>query len=180
MDIFHINFVHNGQNNTITPKRILEGYPNTIEITKNEGITLLTKPSNNEKYLFTQIEICTPDTSVEYEFFNTIYNSKIGKTDKIKTTTEIIIKTTAIIIATRASVAKTTAIIITTTAFIKVTRAIITTTTSIFTDILYHTTATSYNTYNYNNYTNDTNYIIYNFFWTLFKRYSYFSRYITT
>ena len=26
------------------------------------------------------MEICTPDISVEYEFFNTIYNSKLGKT----------------------------------------------------------------------------------------------------
>ena len=75
---FYISFktINNGQNITITPnfdkysinKRILEEYPNTIEITKNEGITLLTKPSNNEKYLFTRMEICTPDTSVEYEY----------------------------------------------------------------------------------------------------------------
>ena len=30
------------------------------------------------------MEICTPDTSVEYEFYNTIYNSKLGKTSKIE------------------------------------------------------------------------------------------------
>ena len=58
---FYVSFktINNGQNITITPnfdkylinKRILEGYPNTIEITNNEKITLLTKPSNNENYL---------------------------------------------------------------------------------------------------------------------------------
>ena len=31
------------------------------------------------------MEICTPDTSDEYEFYNTIYNSKSGKIDKIET-----------------------------------------------------------------------------------------------
>ena len=30
------------------------------------------------------MEICTPDTSVEYEFYNTIYKSKLGETGKIK------------------------------------------------------------------------------------------------
>ena len=84
---FNISFktINNGQNITITPnfdkysinKRILEGYPNIIEITKNEERILLTKPFNNEKYLFTQIEICTPDTSVEYVFYNLGENGKI-------------------------------------------------------------------------------------------------------
>ena len=91
---FNISFktINNGQNITFTPnfdkysinKRILEGYPNTIEITNNEERTLLTKLSNNEKYLFIRMEICTPDTSVEYEFYNTIYNSKLGETGKIE------------------------------------------------------------------------------------------------
>ena len=92
---FYVSFktINNGQNITITPnfdkysinKRILEGYPNIIEITKNEERILLTKPFNNEKYLFTQMKICTPDASVEYEFYNTIYNSKLGETGKIET-----------------------------------------------------------------------------------------------
>ena len=30
------------------------------------------------------MEICTPDASVEYEFYNTIYNSKLGETCKIE------------------------------------------------------------------------------------------------
>ena len=57
---FYVSFkiVNDGQNITITPnydkysvnKRILEGYPNTIEIAKKEERTLLTKLSNNEKY----------------------------------------------------------------------------------------------------------------------------------
>ena len=91
---FYVSFKtnNNGQNITNAPnfdkysinKRILEGYPNIIEITKNEERILLTKPFNNEKYLFTQMEICTPDTSVEYEFYNTIYNSKLGETGKIE------------------------------------------------------------------------------------------------
>ena len=91
---FYVSFkaINNGQNITITPnfdkysinKIIFEGYPNTIEIAKNEERILLTKLSNNEKYLFTQMEICTPDTSVEYEFYNTIYNSKLGETGKIE------------------------------------------------------------------------------------------------
>ena len=63
---FYVSFktINNGQN-IITPnfdkysinKRILEGYPNIIGITKNEERILLIKPSNNEKYLFTQMEI---------------------------------------------------------------------------------------------------------------------------
>ena len=92
---FYVSFktINNGQNITITPnfdkysinKRILEGYPNTIEIAKNEERALLTKPSKNEKYLFIQMEICTLDTSVEHEFYNIIYNSKLGETGKIET-----------------------------------------------------------------------------------------------
>ena len=91
---FYVSFktINNGQNITITPnfdkysinKRILEGYPNIIEIAKNEERALLTKPSNNEKYLFIRMEICTPDTSVEHEFYNIIYNSKLGETGKIE------------------------------------------------------------------------------------------------
>ena len=79
---FYVSFkiINNGQNITIIPNFdnysinniIWEGYLNTIEITNNEEITLLTKLSNNEKYLFTQMEICTPDTFV-------------GKTGKIET-----------------------------------------------------------------------------------------------
>ena len=30
------------------------------------------------------MEICIPDTFVEYEFYNTMYNSKLGKTGKIE------------------------------------------------------------------------------------------------
>ena len=59
-------------------------YPNTIEITNNEERILLRKPSNNEKYLFTQMEIFTPDISAEYEFYNSIYNSKLGETGKFE------------------------------------------------------------------------------------------------
>ena len=91
---FNISFktINNGQNITITPnfdkysinKKILEGYTNIIEITKNEERILLTKPSNNEKYLFTQMEIFTPDISAEYEFYNSIYNSKLGETGKFE------------------------------------------------------------------------------------------------
>ena len=83
---FYVSFktVNDGKDITITPnfdkysvnKGILEGYPNIIEIAKNEERALLTKPSNNEKYLFIRMEICTPDTSIEYEFYNIIYNSK--------------------------------------------------------------------------------------------------------
>ena len=93
---FYVSFktINNGQNITITPnfdkysinKKILEGYPNIIEITKNEEriLILLTKPSNNEKYLFIRMEICTLVTFVEYEFYNTIYNYKLGETCKIE------------------------------------------------------------------------------------------------
>ena len=31
------------------------------------------------------MEICTLDTSVEHEFYNIIYNSKLGETGKIET-----------------------------------------------------------------------------------------------
>ena len=99
---FYVSFkiINNSQNITITPnfdkysinKRILEGYPNTIEITNNEEKKLLTKPSNNEKYLFIRMEICTLVTFVEYEFYNTIYNSKLGETSKIETNSKNIFK----------------------------------------------------------------------------------------
>ena len=91
---FYVSFkaINNGQNITITPnfdkysinKKILEKYPNTIEITNKEERILLRKPSNNEKYLFTQMKIFTPDISVEYEFYNSIYNSKLGETGKFE------------------------------------------------------------------------------------------------
>ena len=74
------------QNITISPKfgkystnkRILEGYPNTFEISNVEK-TLLTKPSNNEKYLFAQMEICTPDTSIDYKFSNAYNFNEVEK-----------------------------------------------------------------------------------------------------
>ena len=91
---YYVSFktINNDQNITITPnfekysigKRILEGYPNTIEILENEEKALLTKPSNNEQYLFTQMEICTPNTSIEYEFYNAFYNSKLDQNGKIE------------------------------------------------------------------------------------------------
>ena len=91
---FYVFFktINNGQNITISPnfdkysinKIILEGYPNTIGITKHEEKALLAKPTNNEKYLFTQMKICTPDVSVEYKFYNLFYNSKLGETGKIE------------------------------------------------------------------------------------------------
>ena len=99
---FYVSFktINNGQNITVTPnfgkysinKRLLEGYPNTIEIAKNEEKKLLIKPSNNEKYLFIRMEIYTPDISVEYEFYNAIYNSKLGETGKLKPTQKIMSK----------------------------------------------------------------------------------------
>ena len=38
------------------------------------------------------MEICTPDASVEYEFYNAIYNSKLGETGKLKPTKKIMSK----------------------------------------------------------------------------------------
>ena len=85
---FYVSFktINNGQNITITPNfdKYSINNPNIIEIANNEEKKLLTKPSNNKKYLFIRMEICTPDTSVEYEFYNTIYKSKLGETGKIK------------------------------------------------------------------------------------------------
>ena len=64
---FYVSFktINNGQNIIITLNSdkysiniiILEGYPNIIEITKNEERIILTKPFNNEKYIFAQMEI---------------------------------------------------------------------------------------------------------------------------
>ena len=91
---FYVSFktINNDQNIKITPhyeeykikRRILEGYPNTIEILESEEKTLLTKPANNEKYLVTQMEICTPNTSVEYEFYNAFDNTNLGQSGKIE------------------------------------------------------------------------------------------------
>ena len=91
---YYVSFktINNDQNITITPNfnkysteiRNIEGYANIIEILNKEGRTLLTRPSNNEKYLFVQMDICSSDKSIEYEFYNAFYNSNLGQNGKIE------------------------------------------------------------------------------------------------
>ena len=95
---YYISFitVDYKQNITINPNlekystdnRNIEGYPNTIKTLNNEGKTILTKPSNNEKYLFIQMDICSPNNSIEYEFYNAYYNSQLEQKGTIQTNTK--------------------------------------------------------------------------------------------
>ena len=90
---YYISFMtENKEDNiTITPKltkystnnRNIEGYPNSIEISQNES-TILTTPTNNAKYLFVQMELCTPNKLIKYEFKNAFNGSSLEKTGELK------------------------------------------------------------------------------------------------
>ena len=90
---YYISFMtENKEDNiTITPKltkystnnRNIEGYPNSIEISQNES-TILTTPTNSAKYLFVQMELCTPNKLIKYEFKNAFNGSSLEKTGELK------------------------------------------------------------------------------------------------
>ena len=71
-----------------TSLRNMEGCPTSIPVQKEEGTsTILTNPSNNKKYLFVQMHVCTKDKSVGYEFKNAYNNTSLGETGTIAANT---------------------------------------------------------------------------------------------
>ena len=77
--------VDKNKNITITPRlnyyntesRILENIPSSIMITQN-GSSILTPPSENTKYIFLQMQVCSPDKVIEYNLFNAINKSPLN------------------------------------------------------------------------------------------------------
>ena len=73
------------QNITITPtlvsyvtkNRNTEGVPNSLNIT-NSGSTILSIPSQKTNSIFVQMQVCTADKSINYEFRNAFFNTSIG------------------------------------------------------------------------------------------------------
>ena len=66
-----------------TNLRNKEGYATSIPVNKEGTSTILTNPSNNKKYLFVQMHVCTKDKSVGYEFKNAYNNTSLGETGTI-------------------------------------------------------------------------------------------------
>ena len=86
---YYVGFrtVELNQNITIVPierkydttERNLEGAKNKITIRENKNYsTILTAPKNNEPFIFTQIQVCTKDKALEYEFLNAYNHSNLG------------------------------------------------------------------------------------------------------
>ena len=68
-----------------TQMRNLEGIPNSVQITASKGnSTILTTPTNNKKYLFVEMLVCSVDKSVGYEFKNAYNNTSLGETGTIQ------------------------------------------------------------------------------------------------
>ena len=81
-------------NITITPQlckydtenRNLPETPKTLVI-NDIGKTILTNPENKE-YVFVQMEICTPEAGITYEFKNAFYNTSLGQKGQIQSGTK--------------------------------------------------------------------------------------------
>jgi len=77
--------VDKSQNITITPTlnnydteyRNFENIPSSIMITQ-KGSTILTPPSEYTKYIFLQIQVCTPDKAIEYNLYNAYNKSSLN------------------------------------------------------------------------------------------------------
>ena len=65
-----------------TNNRNIPDIPSTLKI-NNEGKTILTNPDNKE-YLFVQMELCTDNSAVTYEFKNAFYNKSLGENGEIQ------------------------------------------------------------------------------------------------
>jgi hypothetical protein len=72
-------------NNYTTTNRNLENYANTITITKN-GSTILTSPKDN--MLFVQMQSCTKNAYLSYEFKNAYNSSSLNIRDQISANTK--------------------------------------------------------------------------------------------
>ena len=88
------------QNITIVPLvveyptkiRNMEGYPNTVNVS-DTGSTILTIPANNTIYIFVQMNICTPNKSLSFEFKNAFYNTFLGAKGEIQANTKNFFRT---------------------------------------------------------------------------------------
>ena len=84
------------QNITIIPTlskyktnyRNIEGFGNSILISNKTESTILTTVENENKYIFVQIESCTFDTNIEYEFKNAYNSSSLGEIGNIQPNTK--------------------------------------------------------------------------------------------
>ena len=95
---YYVGFktVERGQNITITPtlnnyttkNRNLENIPLSVMITKS-GSTILTSPSENTKYIFFQMEVCSPDKAVEYQILNAYNKTSLNIGGNIFSTDDI-------------------------------------------------------------------------------------------
>ena len=83
------------QNITIKPElekystnnRNSENVGKSISIT-DKGSTILTSPENNNKYLFVQIHVCTPDKAIIYQFNNAYNSSSLHQDGEIQANTK--------------------------------------------------------------------------------------------
>jgi len=83
------------QNITIKPElekystnnRNIENFGKSISIT-DKGSTILTSPENNNKYLFVQIHVCTPDKAIIYQFNNAYNSSSLHQDGEIQANTK--------------------------------------------------------------------------------------------
>ena len=73
-------------NNYTTNYRNLEHYGNSIQFIKN-GSTILTSPKDKQ-YIFVQMELCTNDTSIAYEFYNAYNSSYLNENGEIRAGTK--------------------------------------------------------------------------------------------
>ena len=68
-------------NNYTTDYRNLENYGNSIQFIK-KGSTILTSPKD-KPYMFVQMELCTNDINIVYEFFNAYNSSSLNEKGEI-------------------------------------------------------------------------------------------------
>ena len=89
---YYVSFqtVKNESNITIIPKLYkydtdIRNDPETAKtlFVDTTGKTILTNPSN-QQYLFVQMEICTPERAIKYEFRNAFYDVSLGKNGEIQ------------------------------------------------------------------------------------------------
>ena len=84
-DVTHNITIYPSLHNYTTSNRNLEGYANTITITKN-GSSILTSPQDN--MLFVQIQSCTKDAYLSYEFKNAYNSTSLNVRDQIAANTK--------------------------------------------------------------------------------------------
>ena len=79
-------------NNYSTKNRNLENVPLSLMITKS-GSTILTSPSENNKYIFFQMQVCSPNKVVHYDLYNAYNKSYLNIGDNINSNDNIFYST---------------------------------------------------------------------------------------